>query len=217
MKFETKLKLVGGQFASFYQTICRSVDYYQQLANSGNDLQRTADDIMYWRILLNIKQRLEEKGIKVQGQLVSHINFRLSDIETVCLTKAILPPGNNSYTSALIGAIRDQVYKSTHRHVFNYHPSPTLLAAPAKSNTKPVGEIISAEDMLHMLSNANDLSIHYSISSKIVLDGLAPAPYVYNHLQEALEDGNRVEPIQVQIEDIGVFTIKESLLNTCNP
>lgn len=127
MKFETKLKFTGNEFAGFYQVIVAAEAHYKKLANSGTDLSLLAEDILYWRILFNLKVRLETMATKYQGRLIGQVSVKLSDFETTCFLNAVLPPGNNTFLGAIVSRVRNEAYKSTHRHVFNIHPSPALL------------------------------------------------------------------------------------------
>ncbi|MCF8255383.1 MAG: hypothetical protein K9H61_02375 [Bacteroidia bacterium] len=216
MKFETKLKLRGGYFSSFYSTIKRAEDYYKCLANSGTDLSRAATNIMVWRVLFGLKQRLETIAIKKQNELVTHINFKLSDVESACLLNAILPPDNNTYNVAVISEIRNEVYKSTSRHIFNLYPN--SIPQPAEPNyfkkitpsVQTPGQKISIEDARHNLANFDLYGITYSIKSYISFDNEGRLPVTYQSLDEALEDGRKLEPISIHAEDLGIYVINEN-------
>lgn len=208
MKFETKIKLRGGEFSSFYSTIKRAEDYYKCLANTGADISKSAPDILYWRILFGLKLRLETIAVKKQNQLVTHISINLNDIESICLLNAILPPDNNSFNQAVAYEVRNQVYKSISSHVFNLYPSPAF-SLPVNLQVNPkraAGELISISDARHSISNFDVFGLEYKIQS------FKPSPegrsvIRYNSLDEALEDGTRMEPIQIQVEDLGTYVV----------
>lgn len=208
MKFETKIKLRGGAFSSFYSTIKRAEDYYKCLANSGADISKSAPNILYWRILFGLKQRLETIAVKYQNQLVTHVSLKLSDIESICLLNAILPPDNNSFNQAVIYEVRNDVCKTVSSHVFNLYPSPAFsLPVNLPVNPKQAsGQLISIDDARHNISNFETFGMAYSIQSYRPSEQ-GRSLVKYNSLDEALEDGTKVEPIQLQVEDLGTYVI----------
>jgi len=210
MKFETKLRLHGGEFASFYSTIKRAEDYYKCLANAGSDLNKNATNILYWRIIFGLKQRLETILVKKQNQLVSEIKITLDDIESTCLLNAILPPDNNAYNEAVIYRARNEVYKSLNNHIFNLYPSPTfsLPANHQPAQEKGINQI-NMEDAIDKIINLTLFDYQFTIQSFVHKENEGRVLVKYESLEQALEDGSRLEPISLMVEDLGVYTIIE--------
>ncbi len=209
VKFETKIKLSGGHFAAFYTIIKASESYYRSLANSGNDLSRKATEILYWRVIIGLKKRLEIISAKKQDQFLTHINFLFSDVETCTLINAILPPLNNSYNDTVIYAVRSACFQTAVNMVSNFTVGPAYKQLPQNANTeKPKPESIDIVTAQNRIDTAQSLRIGYNITSYIA--GQSGRELVtYKDLSQALEDGSRLEPITLSIDEISVQTISE--------
>lgn len=208
-KFETKIKLRSGQFAALFQVMDSAEQYYFQRANSKGDLQVLAMDILYWRIISGIKSRLSILSIKYKDRLVTEINFRLNDLETICLTNAILPGLNNSYNDNLIAQIRDLVYRSTYQNVLSLYAPPTLSVSEPTIAVLPNAEIISISKATGWLEACASHNIFCELYAKCSTPTGIIAK-AYENLEQALEDGTRKSPVYLNIEDIGLLQIDES-------
>lgn len=208
MKFETKIKLRSGQFAAMYQVIAAAETYYFKRANSKGDLQILAQDILYWRIISGIKSKLDMLTIKYKNRLVTEINFKLNDIETICLTNAVIPGLNNSYNDNMIAQIRDSVYRSTYQHVLNIFPSPAFSTGQPKAIEKTGVQNISISEAKGWLLSCVAMDIYIKIFAECTTStGIETVEF--QNIDHALEDGTRKSLVFLQIEDIGVFQIEE--------
>lgn len=209
LKFETKIKLSAGHFAAFYTIIRASESYYRALANSGNDLARKATEILYWRVILSIKKRIEIIAAKKQDQFLTHINFLFSDIETCTLINAVLPPLNNTYNDTVIYAVRSACFQTAVNMVSNFIVGPAYkqLEAQGSSETRTL-ESIDIVTAQNRIETANLLQVSHTITS-YVLGKSGRELVTYKDLSQALEDGSRLEPITLSIDEISVQTINE--------
>src|ERR1043166_5154680 len=111
-KFKTRYKFYSDHFSAFHQVITDAEAYYCNLVNRPGNVADRASDIVYWRVILNLKKRIEQILIRKQNEFFRHLNFTFTDIETCVLISAILPPGNNQFKEMVITSIRIAAYRT---------------------------------------------------------------------------------------------------------
>ncbi len=209
LKFETKVRFSAGEFSAFYSVIKASENYYKNLANSGNDLSRKATEILYWRIILNIKKRIEIISTKKQDQFINHIDILLNDIETSTLINAVLPPMNSTYNDAIIYQVRNQCFKTAVNMVSTWFVGPAYKQLD--ETPKPLYRVlknISITEAENRIETARNLQVNYKITS-FITGKTGRESINYPDLHSALEDGSKLEPITLSIDGISIETIKQ--------